>query len=70
VSFFVAQYRAEVVAPDPKCSNVMLIMAIASTSLCTRQNAVVSAEKVVTASLLQTGLGHHHGQSMGMGNAV
>jgi len=32
VSFFVWWYRAEDVAPDPKCSNVMLIKASAMDS--------------------------------------
>ena len=47
VFFFVRWYRAELVGPDPKCSNVMLIKASATVSPWTRQSAVVSAEKVV-----------------------
>lgn len=47
VVFFVKWYRAELVGPDLKCSNVMLIKARAIFSPSTQQSAVVSAEKVV-----------------------
>ncbi len=47
VFFFVRWYRAELVGPDPKCSNVMLIKASTTESPWTQQSAVVTAEKVV-----------------------
>jgi len=70
VSFFVMQYRVKDVTPDPKSSNAVLVTAAATTSFCTGQNAVI-CRKDCTASLLQTGLGHHqHGLSTGTDTAV
>lgn len=47
VSFFVMQYRAMNVTPDPKCSDAVLVKAAVTTSFCRGRNAVLSAEKTV-----------------------